>query len=192
MRYMDGADGTSVTMRRVYSVANAGNQVKIKGNSLIENSVLVGHCTYFRGKYDMAAEDLCRGDGSTLQLVMTGGDTAIVRGNTIAGEGATQIGHSEGDATDRIVMQDNLVVGFPYAMRPGRRSLFDGGKSPARLVYSGNLGWNVPSCPADTRCDEHPKLANMSLPAFDATPRPGSPVRGKAGAVPCRRIVAER
>ena len=48
-----------------YSVANAGNQVKIKGNSLIENSVMVGHCTYFRGKHYMAAGDLCRAYGST-------------------------------------------------------------------------------------------------------------------------------
>ena len=38
LRYMDGADGPNVTLRRIYSVANAGNQVKIKGNSLIENS----------------------------------------------------------------------------------------------------------------------------------------------------------
>ncbi len=43
LRYMDGADGTTVTMRRIYAVANAGNQVKLKGNALIENSVLVGH-----------------------------------------------------------------------------------------------------------------------------------------------------
>jgi hypothetical protein len=140
----------------------------------------------------MAEKDLCRGDGSTLQLVMTGGDTAVVRHNTIAGEGATQIGHSEGEATDRILLKENLVVGFPYALRPGRRSLFDGGRSPARVLYAGNVAWNVPSCPGDTTCDQDPKLSDMRLAAFVATPRAGSPVRGRAGAVPCGRGIAGR
>ena len=30
---MDGAAGTTVTVRRVYAVANAGNQIKIRGNA---------------------------------------------------------------------------------------------------------------------------------------------------------------
>jgi hypothetical protein len=70
-RYMDGAPTTSVTLRRVYSVANAGNQVKVKGNSLIENSVLVSQCGYFKGRYFMLADDSCRASGNTLQLVFT-------------------------------------------------------------------------------------------------------------------------
>ena len=56
-RYMDGAPTTSVTLRRVYSVATAGNQVKVKGNSVIENSVLVSQCAYFKGRYYMLADD---------------------------------------------------------------------------------------------------------------------------------------
>jgi hypothetical protein len=191
LRYMDGADGTSVTMRRVYAVANAGNQVKIKGNSLVENSVLVGHCTYFRRKYDMAAKDLCRGDGSTLQLVLTGNDTATVRRNTIAGEGAVQIGHSEGDASDRVEIRDNVVVGFPYAERPFLQSAFNGGRSRATIRAAGNIAWNVRDCPRGADC-RPPKLADMTLAGFDARPLPGSPVAGRAGAAPCRPAMAQR
>ena len=150
LRYMDGASTTSVVMRRVYAVANAGNQVKIKGNSLIENSVLVGHCTYFRGKHYMTEGDLCRADGSTLQLVLTGNDTAVVRRNTIAGEGAVQIGHSGGDASDRVDIRSNVVVGFPYAALPLPlvNSRFNGGKSDASITTSGNIGWKVRGCPS--------------------------------------------
>ena len=192
LRYMNGADSTQVTLRRIHAVANAGNQVKVKGNSLIENSVLVGHCTYFRDKFFMTGGDLCRGDGSTLQLVMTGNDTAIVRGNTLAGEGAAQIGHSEGDSTDRIRMQSNLVIGFASYERPARRTAFNAGKTRAARSLSGNVAWDVDSCPDDTDCRQHPKLARMTLDGFNARPLPGSPVRGKAGAMPCGSPTASR
>ena len=46
--YMDGAAGTSVTIRRAYAVANAGNQIKTRGNATIENSVMVGSCALLR------------------------------------------------------------------------------------------------------------------------------------------------
>ena len=185
LRYMDGADTTTVTLRRIHAVANAGNQVKVKGNSLIENSVLVGRCGFFKNKFFMTDRDLCRADGSTLQLVMTGNDTATVRYNTIAGEGAVQIGHSEGDSTDRIHIRNNLVLGFPYYLHPGKLSAFNGGKTRAVTSFSGNMGWKVRACPTGTTCTQDPKLTNMTLAAFDARPLAASPVKGKAGAVSC-------
>ncbi|QNP40693.1 hypothetical protein [Lysobacter solisilvae (ex Woo and Kim 2020)] len=185
LRYMDGADTSSVTLRRIEAVANAGNQVKVKGNVLIEDSVLVGYCSFFRDRFFMTDQDLCRADGSTLQLVFTGNDIATVRRNTIAGEGAVQIGHSEGDASDSIVMRDNVVVGFPYFRDPASPSAFNGGKSPAARTYVDNIGWNVRKCPADTDCRTNPKLGNMTLAAFDARPSRGSAVVDKAGAAPC-------
>jgi hypothetical protein len=185
LRYMDGADATKVTLRRIYAVANAGNQVKIKGNSLIENSVLIGSCSFFRDKFFMTDRDLCRSDGSTLQLVMTGNDTATVRHNTIAGEGAVQIGHSEGNPTDRVHIRNNLVLGFPYYRHPDQLSAFNGGNTRAITSFSGNMGWKVRTCPTGTICTQDPKLANMTLAAFDAKPLATSPMKGKAGAVPC-------
>ncbi|MDQ3289173.1 MAG: hypothetical protein M3Q42_13145 [Pseudomonadota bacterium] len=188
LRYMDGADSTHVTLRRIHAVANAGNQVKVKGNSLIESSVLVGHCSYFKGKYFMAEGDLCRSDGSTLQLVMTGNDTAVVRHNTLAGEGATQIGHSEGGRSDRILAQNNVVVGFGYYRKRSSPSRFHGGNAPAAKTFSGNLAWNVRACPADTTCDTNPRLTDMALPTFDAKPLSGSPVINKAVEAPCASV----
>jgi len=192
LRYMDGADSTRVILRRIHAVANAGNQVKVKGNALVEDSVLVGHCSYFRNRFFMKPGDLCRGDGSTLQLVMTGHDTATVRHNTIAGEGAAQIGHSEGDASDHIQVSDNLVIGFPNALRPGNQSAFNAGKSPARRSLSGNQAWDVAQCPDGASCGQNPKLSVMKLDAFNARPLPGSPAAGKVGAPPCGTPAARR
>lgn len=180
LRYMNGADTTNVTLRRIYSVANAGNQVKIKGNSLIENSVLVGNCTYFHGKYYMAEADLCRAYGSTLLLILTGNDTATVRHNTIAGEGDAQIAYGEGASTDKINIQNNLVVGFPYYANNATATLFSGGSAPAAKSFSGNMAWKVRTCQTGTTCTQDPKLTNMTLAAFDAEPLAGSPVTDKA------------
>ncbi|QSX78684.1 NEW3 domain-containing protein [Agrilutibacter solisilvae] len=183
LRYMDGADGTNVTLRRIHSVANAGNQVKIKGNSLIENSVLVGHCTYFRGKYNMAEADLCRAYGSSLLLILTGNDTATVRHNTIAGEGDAQIAYGEGATTDKIYVQNNLVVGFPYYASTTTQTLMTGGSAPAAKSFTGNMGWKVRTCPTGTTCTQDPKLAGMTLAAFDAEPLTGSPVADKVAMI---------
>ncbi|QNP40690.1 choice-of-anchor Q domain-containing protein [Lysobacter solisilvae (ex Woo and Kim 2020)] len=180
LRYMDGADTTKVTLRRIYSVANAGNQVKIKGNSTIENSVLVGQCTYFRGKYYMTEGDLCRAYGSSLLLILTGGDTATVRHNTIAGEGDAQIAYGEGTSTDKVFVQNNLVVGFPYYANTGTQTSMAAGGAPAVKSFSGNMGWNVRSCASGTTCTQNPTLKNMTLASFDAEPLSGSPVVDKA------------
>ncbi len=180
LRYMDGASGTKVTMRRVYAMNNAGNQVKLKGNGLIENSVIVGRCTYFRGKYYMTEGDLCRAYGSSLLLILTGNDVVTVRHNTIAGEGDAQIAYGEGSSSDRINIQNNLVVGFPYYANTSNQTLMAGGGAPAVKSFSGNMGWNVRSCPSGTKCTSNPKLANMTLSGFDAEPLAGSPVIDKA------------
>jgi len=180
LRYMDGADSTKVTLRRVYSVANAGNQVKIKGNSLIENSVLVGQCTWFRNKYYMTEGDLCRAYGSSLLLILTGNDVATVRHNTIAGEGDAQIAYGEGASSDKIYIQNNLVVGFPYYANTSNNTLMAGGGAPAVKSFSGNMGWNVRSCPSGTTCTQNPTLKNMTLASFDAEPLAGSAVIDKA------------
>ena len=62
----------------------------------------------------MADGDLCRAYGSTVLLILTGNDTATVRHNTLAGEGDAQIAYGEGTSTDKIYIQNNMVVGFPY------------------------------------------------------------------------------
>ena len=185
LRYMDGADGTHVTVRRLYAVGNAGNQAKIRGNSLVENSVLVSNCGYFEGKYYMIAADNCRANGNALQIVMTPTDTAVVRHNTIAGESGTLIGTGEGDSTGKVRIENNVLVGFPTFRDPSDSASIQYGNFPGSVTFAGNLAWNVKgSCPSGAICNtQNPKLTNMTLDAFDAEPLDGSPVVDKVAAI---------
>jgi uncharacterized membrane protein len=182
LRFMDGADGSDVVVRRTYAVANAGNQVKVRGNSTIENNVFIGTCGYFEGKYFMLHADSCRASGNTLQLVFTSNDASTVRHNTITGEGGVLIGATEGDSTDRLLIQNNVLVGFPTFLDPSKlSSVFFANAAPAAVSWAGNLVWNVKSgtCPSGSLCGQNPKLANMALNGFDAEPILGSPVIDK-------------
>ncbi|WP_460815067.1 choice-of-anchor Q domain-containing protein, partial [Luteimonas pelagia] len=137
----------------------------------------VGHCTYFRNRHFMQDGDLCRAYGATLRLVLTGNDTVVVRHNTLAGEGDAQIVHTGGTSSDRIMIQNNVGVGFPYFVDGTKRG-FTGGSVSGEKTVSGNLAWNVVSCPTGVTC-ANPTLADMTLAGFDAEPLDGSPVIDK-------------
>ena len=181
MRYQDGADTTTVVLRRILSVANAGNQIKVAGNALIENSVAIGHCTYFKGKFStMIDGDHCRAYGSAILLILTGNDIVTVRHNTVYGEGDALIAYGEGASSDRINIHNNVGIGFPYYLTGASRA-FTAGGAPGVKTFSGNLGWNVASCPSGSICNtSNPMLTNMTLASFNAKPLAGSPVIDRA------------
>ena len=181
LRYMDGKAGTHVIIRRTYAKANAGNQIKIRGSSTIENSVIVSECEFFEGKYYMVAADNCRAAGHSIQLVMTPNAVATLRHNTITGEGGKQIGTGEGDSTGKVQIQNNVIVGQPRWDNPSALSTLQGGTFPGAVTWSGNLIWNVKggTCPSGSLCGQNPKLTNLSVTAFDAEPLAGSPVVDK-------------
>ena len=179
LRYMDGEKSTTVTVRRLRAMANAGNQVKIRGNSTVENSVIVGNCGFFNGKHFMVQRDQCRAGGNAVQLVLTPHASATVRHNTITGEGGVLIGIGEGDDTAQVTIQNNVLVGFPSFRKPDvLASVHYANDAPASVSWSGNLVWNVKNgkCPRGSICGKHPKLANMSLADFNAEPLTGSPL----------------
>ena len=181
LRYMDGKAGTHVIIRRTYAKANAGNQIKIRGSSTIENSVIVSECEFFEGKYYMVAADNCRAAGHSIQLVMTPNAVATLRHNTITGEGGKQIGTGEGDSTGKVQIQNNVIVGQPRWDNPSALSTLQGGTFPGAVTWSGNLIWNVKggTCPSGSLCGQNPKLTNLSVTAFDAEPLAASPVVDK-------------
>ena len=59
-------------------------------------------------------------------------------------------------------------------------ALMTGGSAPAVKRFSGNMGWNVRTCPSGTTCSRSPKLTDMTLSGFNAEPLSGSPVIDKA------------
>ena len=185
--YMDGAAGTSVTLRRVYAVANAGNQVKTRGNATIENSVMVGSCAYFAGKYFMQAGDQCRASGNALSISVGSNNTVNIRHNTITGQGDGLIMTTEGDSSSKITIQNNALLGMPdyLAVVAGNTSELAVAhfayNSGAVVNFAGNLVWNVKNnaCPSGSICGQNPNLTNMTMASFDALPKSGSPVIDK-------------
>jgi uncharacterized membrane protein len=130
----------------------------------------------------MLHADSCRASGNTLQLVFTSNDVSTVRHNTITGEGGVLIGATEGDSTDRLLIQNNALVGFPTFLDPTKLStVFYANAAPAAVAWAGNLVWNVKSgtCPSGSVCGQNPQLSNMALYDFDAEPLLGSPVIDK-------------
>jgi hypothetical protein len=183
--YLDGAAGTTLTVRRLHSYANAGNQLKTNGNATIENSVIDGYCSYFAGKGYMQAGDQCRANGNALSISMKDGNVVNVRHNTIISEGQGAIMSTGGTSAAKLTLQNNAIVGKPYylAAVAGTSALSTGHivyNSTASLTYKGNLFWNVKNsqCPSGSICQD-PKLANTSLASFDAQPLAGSPLIDK-------------
>ncbi|MEP6633295.1 MAG: hypothetical protein ABJA62_03720 [Luteimonas sp.] len=186
--YLDGGADSSATLRQVYAAANAGNQIKTRGAMLVENSVVVGQCAYFKGHDSVRDGDLCRAEGNALSIELTAGRVATIRHNTIAGEGDCLILTEAGTATSRVEIQDNALIGYPD-FRAGDGELTCGHyaeRSAARVSFSGNAFWNVKDgqCPSGNLCDRDPKLKNMRLAAFDPTPLPDSPLIDRASGKP--------
>lgn len=181
--YMDGAANTSITLRRVYAVGNAGNQIKTKGAVLIENSVVVGNCAYFDGKDNMLAGDQCRAQGNALSIGMVNGQNATVRHNTITGEGDCLILTIDGDQTSTLNIQNNALIGQPdfLSTRGGAPEQTCGHyahASTAKINYAGNLVYRVKQdqCPPGSICGRDPMVTSMAMASFDAAPVAGSPL----------------
>jgi hypothetical protein len=84
--------GGSITLNRVRAEGNAGNQVKVTGQTTITNSVLVGNCAFFENQPFTYWVDQCRALGNTLTIVFTGGEQASIINSTIYGQGDGLVG----------------------------------------------------------------------------------------------------
>ena len=185
--YLDGAPTTSATFRRVYSVANAGNQIKTTGNTLIENSVVVGQCAFFAGKMSMTAGDQCRASGNAISVTPSANTTVTIRHNTITGQGDGLILNREGAATAKLFITNNALLGnqdylsalsgWPDDLTFAHYAY----NSSAQVTFAGNLVWNVKGgqCPTGSICNTDPKVKSLVLASFDGTPQAGSPLLDK-------------
>ncbi len=182
--------GSSITLRRVHSEGNAGDQVKTNGPVTIENTVAVSSCGGFEGQPYTHQVDPCRAGGSALFVVLREGARAQVVNSTVAGEGDGLVTgecdtfHSSCNGQERIVLRNNIFV--------GGTDFFDPGDVPA-LIYQetfpqGDQVWDVDysvarhvkgACPGThNTCGEAPAgLFNEGIRTFDAHLLPTSPAR---------------
>jgi len=116
--------GGSITLRRVRAEGNAGNPVKVTGETYIENSIMVANCTFSEGQPFTYNVDPCRALGNALELSFAGGENVQLFNNTIFGQGDGLVGAGprEGyncNGNESIFGRNNLFFGGGDYYDPG-------------------------------------------------------------------------
>ena len=178
-------EGGKVTIRLTWAEGNAGNQLKTKGDTLIENSVVIGNCSYFENHGNMHEGDNCRALGNALSVGLHTTSKAQIVNNTITSEGDCMILSGGGGTTAEINFRNNVMVGQTDWRQPWENTCghyADGGSAKANWTNNHVTGIKNGGCPTGSTCSSSPMLANMTMASFDPVPLSGSPVIDKASA----------
>ena len=188
------ADTTAtILVQQTHAEGNAGNQMKLAGTPTVENSVIVGNCSYFEGIDEMSGNnsgggntsaDLCRALGNALVLSVQPGLHALVHYNTIVSEGDCVILAINGNSTSSVAIQNNVLIGKPDWIRSNQQNsclfYWDSGPSTWPVTYDGNLVYQVKDnyCPPGRGniCNIDPQLTDSDLFNFNGVPLPTSAV----------------
>jgi hypothetical protein len=169
------ADGGSVTIRRGWFEGNAGQQVKTKGTARIENSVIVGNCAYFSGRFPaMTGNDHCRALGSAVSAGMFPTSRVDMVNNTISSQGDCLV---VSDGSGSLNFANNAMLGEVDWRSPSRRSCLHYGTGGGRVTWNRDQvhGVRNNACPTGTRCTD-PRITNRSYNGFNPLPAAGSPL----------------
>lgn len=81
--------GGDIIIDRVIAEGNAGNQIKVRGNTVIRNTIAKGDCSFFEGKsYSLLQPgDHCRALGNTISFSLMRDSKIAIINSTIRGEG---------------------------------------------------------------------------------------------------------
>ncbi len=175
--------GSLIEIRRTLAKDNAGNQLKTNGPTVIENSIIVGNCSYFEGKPFTYHVDNCRAAGNALALALQPGNSVAVTNNTLTSEGDCLVEVvCEGDCTgaESVRMRNNIFLGQTDFLQPFEQTCFVYWENfpvdPVDTDYA--ILYNVKEnpCPVGGHdiC-QAPGLANETLATFDAHLREDSP-----------------
>ena len=185
--------GGSIALNRVRAEGNAGNQVKVAGQTTITNSVLVGNCAFFENQPFTYWVDQCRALGNALEVDFTGGEQVSIVNSTIygQGDGLVDAGPREGfrcNGKERVSARNSIFLGHADYFDPSDITFlfYQEGCGNLRLdsdynvishaknVECGATGQFVASGAHDLCAD--PLLAGpLSGKQYGMIPRPGSP-----------------
>ncbi|MEW6093291.1 MAG: hypothetical protein AB1531_04915, partial [Chloroflexota bacterium] len=185
--------GALVEIHRTIAEGNDGNQIKVTGEVVIENSILVSNCGFFHDMPFWNNDDDCRAGGDALVFALNPGGKASVINSTITGEGGCLvIAECALDKTcngsEKVVLRNDIFQGQNVFFNPDEDACFawyDDETSPPMpsnpfiveysLITGVRFG-NVTPCPGPhNMCDVFSGLLDISINAFDAHLRPDSP-----------------
>ncbi|MBC8449578.1 MAG: DUF1565 domain-containing protein [Chloroflexi bacterium] len=176
--------GGSVTLNRVRAEGNAGNQVKITGQSTIVNSVLVGNCGFFAGQPFTYHVDNCRALGNTLEIVYTGGEQVAIVNSTFYGQGDGLVGagRREGfqcDGSETLTAWNNVFL--------GDEEFLSGGGDITFLFYQEGCGglhmdsdYNVAHTVKNLQCGVNGNYVNSGVHDLCQDPQLNGPFSGSS------------
>jgi len=115
--------GGRIVLNRVHAEGNAGNPVKVAGQTMITNSLLVANCAFFENQPFTYHVDPCRALGNALELAYIGGETISLMNNTFYGQGDGLVGAGprEGahcNGRERLWGRNNLFLGDREFLSP--------------------------------------------------------------------------
>ncbi len=171
-------DNGHVTIRRTLVESNAGNQIKVSRSALIENSVVVGNCSYFADEPNMLSGDHCRALGDAIYVGLSNASQTDLINNTIIGQGNCVISGGGGSNASQLRLLNNVIIGKPYFLNPSQLSCLYYSGTSETIVWDSNHVSNVRhgACPGNSLCNGSPQLTDATLTGFDPYPLPGSPV----------------
>jgi hypothetical protein len=170
--------GGRVVLDRVHAEGNAGNQIKVTGETEITNSVLVGNCAFFDGQPFTYNVDPCRALGNTLEVVYTGGEQVSILNSTFYGQGDGLVGggpREEGDCdgTETLAGRNNVFLGDADYFDPEDITFLFYQEGCADLTFAGDysIAHNVknheppyvdPPYPSAHNLLQNPRLGGLS------------------------------
>ena len=194
--------GGSIAISRVLAQGNAGNQIKVTGNTSITNSVLVGNCAFFEGRPFTYHVDACRAMGNTLEAAYNGGEQVSVMNSTLYGQGdglvSAGVRWGACDGSEKLTGRNNVFLGdeefhdptdvsFLFYQEDCPGLTFEVDSSIAWNVKSHGAPWVDPPFPGGGNLFEDPLLAGpFSGTDYGMSLNPGSPAidAGESGACP--------
>lgn len=119
--------GGDIILNRVRAEGNAGNQIKVTGQTRITNGLLVGNCAFFEGAPFTYEVDHCRALGSTLVTVFTGGEQVMLLHSSLYGQGDGLIGAGPHDGftcngQEAVVARNSIFLGDQDYFDPSDRT----------------------------------------------------------------------
>jgi hypothetical protein len=202
--YVSGA-GAKVEIRRTMAYGNAGNQVKTRGPTLIENSVMVGNCAFFHEKPFTHNVDNCRALGNALSLTVEKKNILRVVNSSLAGQGDCLISAecTNCDGSERLLLANNILQGHSEFLDPSDTTCYayTEGLAPSfieadyNVIYQGKMSsyptglHDIAADPifVDARLDTFDGRLQALSPAIDS----GLPVGSLGGLIPAVDITGQ-
>ena len=104
--------GGSITIRRTHVEGNAGDQIKVTGNAVLSDNVIVSNCGFFNGKSFTHHVDNCRSGGSAVAMNFDSqSNQASLYNNSLYSEGDCLVIAESGGVQSSVKSRNNIFYG---------------------------------------------------------------------------------